>query len=232
MVSLRMCCTVYSITHRATGREYIGITSLPVRRRWRCHLSAANCGKPQPIARALAKHGAAAFDFRVEAEVATLKQAREAEVVAIAQRRPAFNLTAGGEGTRGWKPTAETRRRIADTKRGNVMPAEIRAKISAANRGRTLSEVTRSRMSAAFKTRTHGEGARAKMSAAHKAGLATPEARARMSEAAKRGWALRKIAVAQGLRKKRAPHSPATLEKMSASIRAALARRKAKASCP
>jgi len=113
MVPSGMSCTVYSITHRASGREYIGITSGCARKRWARHLWDGRRGRGTRIARALRKYGKDAFDFKVEAEVSTFDEAKIAEKRAIAARRPAFNLTAGGDGTVGYVPGAETRAKIS-----------------------------------------------------------------------------------------------------------------------
>ncbi len=85
-----------------------------------------------------------------------------AEMIAIADRRPAFNMTAGGDGTRGAKrtPAQIERIRAAAKKRGahpgllvaavkantgRKQSAETKAKIGAANRGQKRTPEQRER---------------------------------------------------------------------------------------
>lgn len=124
------------------------------------------------------------------------------------------NLTDGGDGTLGWKPSDEVKSKIsAATKgRGRGVPksAEHRAKIAESNRkvdrsylvGRVKTAEERARLSAALKGKPKDPAAVAKRAAAlrgkfppeHYAALAkrltgskrTPEQRARMGEAQRR----------------------------------------------
>ncbi len=120
---------VYSITHRESGREYIGVTSKKPRVRWRQHVAHARAGRSltMPVVRALAKHGAEAFEFKVEAELPTFEEAKLAEMIAIATRRPAFNATAGGDGIRGLKHRQDTRAKMSAIAkaRGQRPPAMV-----------------------------------------------------------------------------------------------------------
>jgi group I intron endonuclease len=177
-----MSATVYAITHRDTGREYVGATSRKVEVRWSAHVSASR----QPIKErdnstrmrivcALREHGAEAFDFEVLATLPTFEEAKLAERIAIATRAPAFNACSGTPGD-------------------HVRTLETRAKVSAANarawaegrRSRTASLETRAKMSAARIGRHHDATTCALIGQANSRRLVTDETRAKMS-AARRG---------------------------------------------
>jgi len=157
-----MTFDVYSITHRATGREYIGVTSRGVERRWKEHRQGARTD--MPIARAIAKYGADAFDYVKEATLPTFQEMLIAERIAIAFNRPAFNLTAGGDGALGAVRTPEQRAKLsAAAKARGVHPGLLAAAVKA-NTGRK-----------------HSEETKAKIGAANLGQRRTPEQRARMS---------------------------------------------------
>ena len=60
--NISMC--IYTITHRDTGRVYVGQTRGVVKRRWQMHCAPSNKNK-RGIGGAIAKHGKDAFDFCV-----------------------------------------------------------------------------------------------------------------------------------------------------------------------
>lgn len=81
------------------------------------------------------------------------------------------NLTDGGEGSSGYKHTAETRAKLSVMKKGKKPPplsAEARAKIAKANTGRKMSDEARAKMSAAWVGRVITPEWRAKLTAAQK----------------------------------------------------------------
>jgi hypothetical protein len=82
------------------------------------------------------------------------------------------NLTDGGDGVRGYKPTPETIEKVASKLRGKKLSAEHRAKMSAAHAGRKFSEATRRKISEALTGKDRSR-------------FFTPEAIANMTAAAK-----------------------------------------------
>lgn len=187
---------VYSITHLATGREYIGVTSRTLERRWREHVSKSGQPKKTHVGRALRKYGPDAFAMREEAVLPTFDEAKIAERILVALRKPEFNMTEGGDGMRGYKRvhSAETRAKIAATlegrplteahklklrgrrgTRGKRMPDEVRAKISASKLGSKPSAETVARRAASLKAR-----------------FSTVEGRLEQAAKAKRGWVTRR----------------------------------------
>lgn len=88
------------------------------------------------------------------------------------------NLTDGGEGSTGYKPTTETLRLMAEVQRGKKRTAETKALLSAAATGRRHTDETKRKLSEARAKQTFSEETRAKLSRAH----STPEARARLAK--------------------------------------------------
>ena len=144
-----MTAHVYSLTHRETGRQYIGMTERGVHVRVLEHVGDARCGSRTHLHRALRKYGRDAFDVRVEAELPTADEAKIAEMIAIATQRPAFNLTRGGDGTRGRKVSDAERQAMRE--RALALTPEQREQMAVPRRGRVVSEQTRARISAARK---------------------------------------------------------------------------------
>ena len=67
------------------------------------------------------------------------------------------NLTDGGEGALGVKPSAETRALMAKAHTGRKHSAETRKRMSAAQKGRVVSQETRERLSSARKGKPNGQ---------------------------------------------------------------------------
>jgi group I intron endonuclease len=116
---------VYLILNRINGKVYVGKTERrqapdkALAWRWRTHCRVAERGSSAMLHRAIRKYGAASFSAEVICETADRFTLIELEKKFIAQFRsfpPAlgfgYNLTAGGEGLIGFKPTAEQRQRL------------------------------------------------------------------------------------------------------------------------
>ena len=73
-----MASYVYLITHRDSGKCYVGKTNNP-KGRWKSHKKVARRGDPRPLYCALRKYGFDAFDFEVIEEHSTEQDAYEAE---------------------------------------------------------------------------------------------------------------------------------------------------------
>lgn len=105
------------------------------------------------------KHG-----HRVEilAQWATAAEALEHERFLIATFRsmghPLCNITDGGEGMRGYSPSADTRAKQAARKAGQVLPPEHRAAISRGLTGRKVTAATRAKLAEASRARHYESG--------------------------------------------------------------------------
>jgi GIY-YIG catalytic domain-containing protein/NUMOD3 motif-containing protein len=213
VISSLMSCTVYCIRHRATGREYVGITSRPVERRWAQHRCDARKNRGTRIARAIAKYGPNAFDWEVLLPcLPSIQLARLAEREIVSARKPAFNLTPGGESApvmtpqiraaigrrstgntyaKGHTVSEVTRVIIASKLRGRKQSAETRAKYASRVpwlKGKTMSSETRAKISASKRGVQPSQAAVAARAAGLKAFYATPAGAAKQRAAANARW--------------------------------------------
>lgn len=125
-----MEAVIYLITHRGTGRRYVGVTRFGIAKRWARHVY--NATRPKTyLQRAIAKYGAAAFDVCQVASCLSVESAAEVEKDVIASMAPEFNQTAGGEFTKGRRTTPEVMSRIAASNRGKKRTPEQNAANSA-----------------------------------------------------------------------------------------------------
>lgn len=206
-----MTFEVYRITHRESGKAYIGCSKRGAAFRWRAHVYAANDIKRSFILhRAIAKYGVDSFD------VETVAVAKSAEEMLALERQwiskcntispGGYNLTSGGDGMR--DPSSETLEKLRHNSLGNkhflgrkhsketkvrmsvsaVRSPEHRAAISRAQKGKSVSDETRDRISASKAGKPHigvkpTEEARMKMSVSRTGKRATAETKAKMSAA-------------------------------------------------
>lgn len=109
--------TVYLITNTATGERYVGVTSMSVAIRWGQHKWKAMNAPNTKFYHSLAKHGPEAFEVTALATVLDAKDGSYVERMVIADRKPEYNMTNGGEHTVGRKLTAEA---VAKIRAGNL----------------------------------------------------------------------------------------------------------------
>lgn len=101
-----MSTSVYILT-LTDGRRYVGIT-VDTRKRLRDHLVADS-----RVGRALRKHGLRSMEVVAEGMERSEACIMEQKLIAELGTHPGLNLTAGGEGSVGWEPSAETCQKIA-----------------------------------------------------------------------------------------------------------------------
>lgn len=128
---------------------YVGKSVQP-NRRWTKHKTAAKSGYDYPLCRALRKYGTNAFEFTVLAEHASDTEAlhHEKDLIATyrAKGRVLYNLTDGGEGTRGMKMSVEARNAISRTLKGHIVTKETRLKLSKVQKGVKKGPYSKERM--------------------------------------------------------------------------------------
>lgn len=90
------------------------------------------------------------------------------EMSFIKRHNPKFNFTKGGDGTRGFKHTAETKNKIRKARTGKMHSDETKKKMSNTHKGKKLSDETKMKMSDAHKGKKHSEETKNKMSEAKK----------------------------------------------------------------
>ena len=178
---------VYKITNTVNGKAYIGISvHEPEKRRIKAHLSGRG---NRIIAKAVEKYSKDAFTYEVlEANVFDefLPDLEIAYIEKFNTVAPhGYNLTSGGSHA---IPSAETRRKISESKRGEKNPnfgkprsAETRHKMSKAQKGQK-----RKPLSAEHRSKLHSVESRRKMSETKRGRKHSAETRRKMSEA-KRG---------------------------------------------
>lgn len=143
-----MVWCLYTIENQVNGKWYIGISSR-VARRWIEHKSGHGS---KLVYQAIKKYGLDSFKFDILCEGCE-EDIKKLEIAMIEKHSTiapgGYNLTAGGEGSVGWKPSEETRRKMSTSHTGkrNVMygkkhSKETRRKIAAkAKGGRSCSHV-------------------------------------------------------------------------------------------
>jgi group I intron endonuclease len=155
---------LYVITNLVNGKQYVGITR-NVEQRRREHYS----GHGSTLVRqAIRKYGKEHLQFEVwyEGDDAWIKTMEYRAIVMLGTRTPqGYNLTLGGEGSVGWRPSAETRMKMSKSRSGHRNGMF----------GRTHSEETRSKI----RTRATGRKLHAKTLAmlTDVAGAKNPRAR-------------------------------------------------------
>jgi group I intron endonuclease len=194
---------LYVVTQLSTGRQYVGISARPLKR-WSQHKSSAVRRPAGYFHKALRKYGPEDFRFEVVARFATRKEAEFAEQQWIADKKPEFNLTTGGEGTPNLQRgpcSEETRRKIAETLRGTPCTEERKEKLrlfwTGRARGPMLQE-TKDKIAAAKRGRPGvrlgsvvSEETKQKLRAANLGKVIPPEVREKMSQAHQRRLACR-----------------------------------------
>jgi len=113
---------IYKITNTINGKEYIGFTIHSIEKRWRQHCW-TNRGHDYPMQRAIKKYGRDSFVHQTlyenENDEWTLKVAEPFFIRLYDTKKNGYNCTDGGEGTLGWKPTDEQRKRMSDSQKAS-----------------------------------------------------------------------------------------------------------------
>lgn len=114
---------VYQAVNLKNGKRYIGMTTKGLRKRRGGHNSQANAGNQSSISRAIRKYGMEAFQFSVMEECENLECALDRERALIAEKKPEYNIAAGGlRGSQGWKHSEESRLKMRESHIGKPGP--------------------------------------------------------------------------------------------------------------
>lgn len=160
----------YIVTCRSTGKQYIGITGADLRRRWAEHVyNATRQMNPSALYAAIRRYGRSDFTIESVCAATSIENIRATEVVLIRQHgtlAPAgYNLTLGGEGRFGFRPTAESVERSAAKHRGRPCHPNTRRRSSECHKGRPKSALTKARMAAAKRGVPRSDATKAKLRA-------------------------------------------------------------------
>lgn len=142
---------VYLVENLINGKRYIGVTGNGLAFRRRQHEQAPNSKRVtcRYFHSAIKKHGTDSFRWSVLATCATFEAALQEEVRLISEMKPEYNLTSGGQGSRGRIVSKEQRERHSAKMKGQKRSAESIAKMVKTNTGRKMTAEQRARISAA-----------------------------------------------------------------------------------
>jgi group I intron endonuclease len=184
----RPVCGIYKITHRESGKCYVG-QSKDIFSRWKSHSNLA-VKKKSLIQTAFAAHGIESFSF-VVLEECDRELLNEREVFWIAHfdcvAPNGYNLTSGGG--QGLVFSEEAKRKMSEAQKCKPVSEETKRKISEARKGKPRSEETRRKMSETKKGKPKAhlsEETRRKLSEAAKGKPKSEEHSRKLSDAAKR----------------------------------------------
>ena len=153
---------IYKITNTINDKSYIGISIHPPEKgRVRDHLSGYG---NRIISNAVKKYGRDAFTYEILEDNIFLELLPDLEIAYIKQYKTVapfgYNLTHGGDGTLGYRYSAEQRRKLSETRKGEKNgffgkkhSAETLLEIGEASKGRKHSAETCRRISEAQKGR-------------------------------------------------------------------------------
>lgn len=143
----------YLITNTANGRQYVGVTSKTLSRRWANHVAESVFKSRRALCRAIKKYGKGQFsviEIACASSVADLLQLEKMLITQYGTKAPnGYNMTDGGDGTAGLTHSAEARFKIGMASVGRTCSKERRDKIGASHRGRTLTEEHKKKLSQA-----------------------------------------------------------------------------------
>ena len=183
--------SIYKITNTVNGKAYIGQTIHDaVKGRIRVHLNGYSRGS-ELVKRTIEKYGKENFTYEIlhDGVIPEFLDALEIEAIAkfntIAPH--GYNLTTGGEGG---SHCAETCRKISEAKKGEKHPnygkprsAETRRRISESKKGKPRSEETKRKLSKAHTGKKHTQEHRRKNAESKKGKPLSPETCRKISDA-------------------------------------------------
>lgn len=142
---------VYLATNRLNGKRYVGVTGNGLAFRRRQHEQAPNNKRTtcRYFHAAMKKYGPEAFDWVVLASCGTFEDGLREEIRLITEIKPEYNLTIGGQGSKGRVASQEQRDRHSRLMKGRKRSAESIAKMVATNTGSKRTPEHRKRMSEA-----------------------------------------------------------------------------------
>ena len=147
---------VYKLTFH-NGKSYIGITTESLPRRVQRHVNYARANKPYALSAAIRKYGEDSFTSEVIGMADTREELCSMEMLAIDEHRTmcpyGYNMTGGGDGSRGASPAISTRRKISQSLTGRKLSASHREAVGKAQKGKTIPQDTREKMSKAHQGR-------------------------------------------------------------------------------
>jgi predicted transcriptional regulator len=118
---------IYIATNKINGKRYIGATSRSVEHRRARHIyDSKNKNFCRIFGAALRKYGDDGFVWNVIAECSSKEEMMKEEIRLIAEMKPEYNITTGGQGVFGVPYTSERRAKLSKALKGRKMTPEQR----------------------------------------------------------------------------------------------------------
>lgn len=173
---------VYLITNKINGKQYVGQhvgTCLDTYWRRNVYLALSGRQKKRLLYRAICKYGPDNFEVIILVIVDSKEEMDRYEIGLIAHLdlcnpEKGYNLTSGGEGTVGFKPDEEVRKKMSESHVGLKMPESHSRKLSERNKGnkyslgRKMTKDNFDKLMAVHKGAKRSEETRRKLSESHK----------------------------------------------------------------
>lgn len=159
--------TIYLITNRVNNKKYVGATiNNPQERFWH-HISMANSGSDRPFYKSIRKYGKESFSLEILEKnsdtnyVFNVLEEKYIKKYKSHISENGYNLTWGGDGNNGFKPSDATKLKISRALKGKKrkpLSEEHKRKISESQRGKTvvISEEQRKKISKTLTGRKNG----------------------------------------------------------------------------
>jgi len=123
---------IYRAINKITGKSYIGQTIQDFDRRIKAHFTEAKRSKFY-FHKSLSKYGKENFIWEILEHCSSKEELDEMEFHYITQyntlRPNGYNLTMGGDGTVGFRPTKESRLKMSKARKGRKMTEDARKKL-------------------------------------------------------------------------------------------------------
>lgn len=148
------------------GKKYIGITSMPVEKRWKNGTAYENNAH---FTNAIKKYGWESIKHKVLFSNLTEEKAKQLEKQFILMfrtnnRRYGYNITEGGEGIKGFRFSEESKKKMSEKRKGHKFSEEHNTKISKALKGVPKSEEQKLKLRMTMTGRKASEETKKKLS--------------------------------------------------------------------
>ena len=180
--------SVYIITNKINGKQYVGITLGSLKRRMSAHISSSKTsGNGYVFHNALKKYGHESFQQELLYESDSYDHIKTMEIYFIAlydTYSTGSNMTLGGEGTLGRYATDATKQKMSKVRTGKICTEETKKRISESQLGKVVSDVSREKMSIAHAGKTLSESHKRNMSKSQLGRKHTPKTLKKMKDSA------------------------------------------------
>lgn len=189
-----MTASLYCVSHRTSGKLYVGITTQSVDKRWKAHCYNASRGVDTKFYAALRKYGPAAFDVVQLFAYPCLADAAAAEIECIAQLQlieTGYNAALGGHTgqPRGHKRSEKARAALKLGAAKRAADPAWREKMRAVALARSQNPEYRAKLSRALTGKKHSDATKKLIKEKRRNQITSPETRAKMSASHKQRWA-------------------------------------------